>query len=316
MALRSILSRFRRAFESKTSSTGALSLQTRRFEDVQWISECIMPPCDYQSNSMVGEEDLEKHLSSIISQRVLTFFEMLEKGCRPGYALESRNSTLGTDAGDGLFATSTSKTIKPGEIVALYPGTVFYAEELDFFGGVQSIFQEDETSHFIVSNTDGILIDGLGKTLPLNHNSQGGFTLIPADGGDMDSVLMDFLARIETLKSKMVHRPHSSSTNSLGSFALAHKANHPPFGTPANVVPVSVNFDLHEMKMKRPHLLNYVPTSYALQTISDADLLSEHTICFVASRQICGGEEIWLDYRTSPGARPPWYHDAVRPPYM
>ena len=274
-----------------------------RAEDLAWLHKCLTG-----NVSAMEDEDMEDIVSELVMQRVLDMFETLRKSAPPRFALEAKTSGLGGIAGDGLYVTSAC--VQPGEIVALYPGTVFFAEELHFFGGVNSIFQVEDTSHFIVRNADGILIDGLGKTLRLNSGSG---ALAPSDGGDIEhSTQTELLERIERLKELGARR--KPATSALASaYAQAHKANHPPPGTPANVIPVPVDFDI--AALDRKGLCDFLPTNFALEPTAGDALLCEHSICFVASRTIAAGEEVWLDYRTDPDSRPPGFVDAARGPY-
>jgi len=234
-----------------------------------------------------------------------------------GFSLSVQPSNVGGDAGDGLFLARGAA--KPGDLVAIYPGTVFYAEDLEFFGGIEAIFPNvQEREHFILRG-DGILLDGQNKSLDFSQSFVN--AMMTSDGGDVESTLQQsMLERIEELtrgdpvKSNLGHL-HKNP------YALAHKANHPPSGQPANVIAVPVDFDLDLMKAKSPHLLPYLPTCNAVRLDSvekigqKISIASPSTVCFVASRNINAGEEILLDYATSPGSKPDWMATALRAKY-
>ena len=290
--------------------SGSDFMSAQRAVDIAWLHKCLTSPAGEDGNtSGMADKDLEDVVSQLVMQRTLEMFKMLRANTPPSFGLEARTSGLGSAAGDGLFVTA--RALQPGEIVALYPGTVFFAEELEFFGGVSGIFRDEETSHFIVRNADGVLIDGLGKTLPLKSGSG---ALAPSDGGDNEgSSITEMLDRIQHLTGHDgISRPCKSSSTA-NAYAMAHKANHPPPGTPANVIPVPVDFDLAMLKAEG--LCEFLPTSFALEPTAGESLLCEHSICFVASRTIRPEEEVWLDYRTNPDSRPQWYVDAERVPY-
>eukprot|EP00946_MAST-07B_sp_MAST-7B-sp1_P001615 g1615.t1 len=291
------LQRLPRLLQSR--STVSARLLREREEDVDHLNAVL-------NGASIKEdgEDVESVVSRIVTGHAIELFQMLQGNETPGFSLEVKTSSLGDAAGDGLFVTGA---VQPGEIVALYPGTVYFAEELAFFGGVNAIFQIHETTHFILRRADGILIDGLGKSLPLSC----GGVLAPSEDGDLE-----LLERIEELRERAPLMP-TNPPPLARAYALAHKANHPPQGTPANVIPVGVDFDVAECQ--KLGLSEFLPTTYALEYEQPAGdngkYLCEHTICFVASRTIAAGEEVWLDYRTSPDSRPPWFADAARPPY-
>ena len=315
-------------------------MAVHRKQDMHWLQRCLtnanaVKQSNDDDRNMSNQEDVEDIVSGIVRERALEMFEMLSRNITPGFMLKVKPSSIGKAAGDGLFVVAASDdstdewaikgtaAVQPGDIVALYPGTVFFKEELEFYGGVNAIFRVEETSHFIMRNADGILIDGLGKTLPLNNRLQettlsscvGTMSFVPSDGGDNENnQLTELLERIEWLKEHGRFRPppHSQHSKLARAYAMAHKANHPPPGTPANVIPVQVDFNVASLHNKG--LCEFLPTDWALQPTGHP-LICEHTICFVASREIHVGGEVWLDYRTSPGSRPPWFVDAVRLPY-
>ena len=295
------------------------AISQNRQEDLLWLFDCL---CIGDKSRFTGSKSAE--LLESVSECVRTLAEeMLENVAAVGetsstfeFSLSVQPSNVGGGAGDGLYVKGGAA--KPGDLVAMYPGTVFYAEDVEFFGGIEAIFpNEQEREHFILRG-DGILLDGQKKSLDFSQSDLNPMTT--SDGGDVEStVQQSMLERVEALTRG---NPVQMKTCDFAKnpFALAHKANHPPCGHPANVIAVPIDFDLGAMKRNSPHLLSYLPTFYALRLVDNktyqkTSIASPSTVCFVASRDIHSGEEIYLDYATSPDSKPEWMGQALRTEY-
>ena len=70
-----------------------------------------------------------------------------------GFTVERRPSSLGADVGDGIFVgKAKDKHVQPGQIVALYPGSIYQP--------YHSIFFQSIGNQFIFRCADGCMIDG------------------------------------------------------------------------------------------------------------------------------------------------------------
>ena len=179
------------------------------------------------------------------------------------------------------------------------------------------MFQEWELD-WLIHRADGVVIDGRGKTHALSAAAGG---LGSSDGGDTEghalAEVMEKLERLQKYGTRLdTEQPAQAGAgegdpcirhHSCNPYAIAHKANHPPPGVPANVIAVAIDYDFATMN---PALLQYIPTRHALLP----NVLSSEGIVFVASRTIEAGEEMYLDYATSEHSRPEWYTDAARDP--
>eukprot|EP00949_MAST-11_sp_MAST-11-sp1_P003934 g3934.t1 len=197
---------------------------------------------------------------------------------------------------DGLFLSSVTaahKMLQAGDAVALYPGTVFFAEELQFFGGTRTVFANEE---HIISRGDGVVIDGKESTLNMTTSAS---VLVESSGGDFsgDAISM-MLGRI--LERCRAQRPRRRQRPPKSPWAIAHFANHPPAGVHPNVIAVPIDWtDSADISQS--------PTHEGL-VLNDEDLIpSPHSVAFIASRDIVVGEEIFLDYKISAGTVPEWY---------
>ena len=344
---------------SRSTVTAArAAIAARRREDLRWLDTCL------HGESRDGNDEAEvlERVSATVLSHMLSLLEDVHRARDTGFVLETRPSLVGPDAGDGLFVAHGAA--EPGTAMTLYAGTAFFAETLDYFGGVQALWRVEETSHFIMCDSC-ILIDGLGKELP----PLAGGALSSSDGGSSSDTAAAFLEHLEAVRSNGVAAPPDraggcgsgsggnngalliaagrDSLPSLPSHALASMANHPPPGVPANVIAVPVELDLQETAVRCPHLLALWPTRHAWRggaqsaayrpdspgpfssnenehvtmtmtttTNKKKSLLCAHSVVFVCSRPIRAGEEVYLDYATSPASRPPWMVDAARPPFV
>ena len=137
------------------------AISQNRQEDLLWLFDCL---CIGDKSRFTGSKSAE--LLESVSECVRTLAEeMLENVAAVGetsstfeFSLSVQPSNVGGGAGDGLYVKGGAA--KPGDLVAMYPGTVFYAEDVEFFGGIEAIFpNEQEREHFILRG-DGILLDG------------------------------------------------------------------------------------------------------------------------------------------------------------
>ena len=322
--MRNFLGRVLGLSSSGTVTRASLrAISQNRHEDLLWLHACLGMGHHTNRRSNVAIDDILHSVSECVRTLAEDMFERVaavgdcNTAVDAGFSLSVQPSNVGGDAGDGLFMVRG--TAKPGDLVAIYPGSVFYAEDVDFFGGTEAIFPNvKEREHFILRG-DGILLDGQYKSLDFSQSFAG--AMMTSDGGDVESTVhQSMLERIEELTSGNPVKFNIGHLNK-NPFALAHKANHPPSGQPANVIAVPVDFDLDLMKTKSPHLLPYLPTCNAVRldsvdkTGQKISIASPSTVCFVASRIINAGEEIYLDYATSPGSRPDWMATAFRAKY-
>ena len=312
MSLRNIVNKIFRlgSQTTATSTTRTLSsIERRRQEDIQKLAALIPNPRnpsetspEHQTNTTTTTTTcIHERVSTHALQQTLHLLAQIQTNHTPDHQLSIQNSLVGDSSGDGLFLEKG--TLHPGSVVALYPGTALFHEEISFFGGVHHMFPEDEEMDWFIHRSDGVVIDGLGKTHELNAIGGGG-NMASSDGGDTEghalAEMMDKLTLLQTQGTSCM--PDQTLSNP---FAIAHKANHPPQGIPANVVAVAIDYCFSTMN---PQLFPYIPTRHAILP----NVLCEQGITFVASRVIEAGDEIYLDYATSKESRPEWYNDAVR----
>jgi hypothetical protein len=308
--VRNILNKLKSIVSSSSSSSPPISksvtaktnlIAVQRQKDIQKLAA-------HMGITEENESSMVEMVSNHVLKQTIHLLKDLHKNIKKDdnyhkhslFELCLSTSLVGPNSGDGLFLKYGGKKgrIDPGNIVAMYPGTSLYHEDLSFFGGIDKMFNEDEMNWFI-HRSDGVLIDGLGKTHELK--SQGG-TFSGSDGGDTEgSALSDIMNKMERLQ-EYGYRCAEVKENP---FAIAHKANHPPVGIPANVVAVPIDYNF---SLLPKDLLPYIPIRHGLFP----HILCENGITFVASRVIEEGDEIYLDYATSIESRPDWYTEAKR----
>ena len=308
--VRNILNKLKSVVSSSSSSSPPISksvtaktnlIAVQRQKDIQKLAA-------HMGITEENESSMVEMVSNHVLKQTIHLLKDLHKNIKKDdnyhkhslFELCLSTSLVGPNSGDGLFLKYGGKKgrIDPGNIVAMYPGTSLYHEDLSFFGGIDKMFNEDEMNWFI-HRSDGVLIDGLGKTHELK--SQAG-TFSGSDGGDTEgSALSDIMNKMERLQ-EYGYRCAEVKENP---FAIAHKANHPPVGARANVVAVAFDYKFDQMQQE---CLDSVPTRHALLP----KFLCPHGISFVASRHIGAGEEIYLDYSVSTETRPEWYVEAER----
>jgi hypothetical protein len=300
MRVRNIINQlFRRGSQQLTAAKCTPSLtELYRQEDLETLDAHLSTTTTTNNNNNL-DLDLDERVSTHVLQQTVQILAQLQSNRGCDHQLSVQDSLVGENSGDGLFLHKGTR--QPGNVVALYPGTAVYHEELAFFGGVHHMFQEEEMDWFI-HRADGVLIDGLGKTHALNAIGGGG-ALGSSDGGDVEggalAEVMEKLTRLQKHGTLCAQKPRANP------FASAHKANHPPEGVPANVVAVAIDYDFNAMDA---NLFPYIPIRHAILP----NVLCEHGIAFVASRVIEAGDEIYLDYATSEESRPVWYKEAAR----
>ena len=157
----------------------------KRLEDLLWLYDCICVDTNDSSKCLDQQNDV---LESVSARVQILGEEMLEQVATAdtsfNFTLSVLPSSAGCGAGDGLFIENGMARV--GDLVAFYPGTVFYAEDIDFFGGIDAIFpKEEEREHFILRG-DGVLLDGQKKVLDLSLSDVN--SLATSDGGDVESM--------------------------------------------------------------------------------------------------------------------------------
>ena len=85
-------------------------------------------------------------------KQTLHLLAQIQTNHTPDHQLSIQNSLVGDSSGDGLFLEKG--TLHPGSVVALYPGTALFHEEISFFGGVHHMFPEDEA----LSDKNGVYL--------------------------------------------------------------------------------------------------------------------------------------------------------------
>ena len=289
----------------KTPPLPSSSVAIRRHEDVQRLDAILSSKrLDARPNANAANE----RVSQRVLHQTLALLHKINSSVpseAPTFRLGVQDSLVGPNSGDGLFLASG--TLHPGDVAALYPGTALFHEDVAFFGGLQYMFSEKEMNWFI-HRSDGVVLDGLGKTFALNSLVT---SLESSSSGDTEghamSEIMDKFEKLQRSHAKLNTKLNTDSiiTRTTNPYAIAHKANHPPLNVPANVVAVAVDYDVKAMDS---HLLPLIPNIHALFPT----FYCTQGISFVASHTIHAGDEIYLDYATSLENRPDWYHEAER----
>ncbi|TDH65210.1 uncharacterized protein CCR75_001528 [Bremia lactucae] len=102
----------------------------------------------------------------------------------------------------------------------------------------------------------------------------------------------------------------NSSSNPRNPLAVAHKINHPPKGTPPNVIGFAFEFPC-EGPFSWKKYDELIPNSF-VQEPSRLSMLGKrtivHSLAFIATADIADGEELFLNYRYNPDRPlPEWY---------
>jgi len=164
-------------------------------------------------------------------------------------------------AGAGLFA---SQDLVAGTVVALFPGSVYFPEEVKQLGGGAEVF--DDTDYLIVRH-DGVFIDPLGSMIRVASDSGRESPLMPSSHSTM----------------------HHSN--------VAHYANHS--AQAANAVPWP--WDVTNWSMLPDHVLDCWPVWYAVHAKKEGSddgkiHLSPHGLALCAIGDVSRGDEIFFDY--------------------
>ena len=189
-----------------------------------------------------------------------------------GFSIHTRPSLI-PGAGDGVFVNGT---VRPGAVVALYPGVVYLRDYLQA-GDHEGLFGSEDDGAYTISRFDGTIINAdcplIGRHTPLavghivNHPSG-----IPAE----------------------------SSKNNLGSSKSEAKLFDKP-----NVMVFPINFPVESRKrgadvVLRPEWYSYIPNKYykppTIWSTEDAKNSYVQSLALIATREISDGE-LYLDYR-------------------
>lgn len=209
---------------------------------------------DVNSDKVIPDEEIHSQLKSL--------FERFDSpgGLQSFHKLEIAESTI-AGAGCGVFFTGND--LPKGQVVALYPGTVYLPYEAIFF---QSIY-----NRYIFKCADGVLIDGNNRGLSKTIYKS-------CEGRD----------RISHLPSADVTwlEPEPTVTVNIGQFV-----NNRSLSKPANVCYQEFDFPVDFDRALR----KYIPNVYYESKNFHRGM---RTVVLVSTRDISEGEELFSSYYT------------------
>ncbi len=195
-----------------------------------------------------------------------------------GFYLNLKNSKIDhPDSGKGVFLSCKyRKFILPGTVLGFYPG-IFYFDYMETAKG-----KLNDIKHYL-KRYDGSWLDPyqvipypyrFGLTLQEFHNEEEAASLL-AGGHEI------------TYKTIPI--------SYLNPLALAHKINHPPPDTPANVKLIDVNIPFSFFPND---FLRYLPNIFEGDFIKREKFFSKafRTVAIVALDEIKDEDELYLDY--------------------
>jgi len=187
-----------------------------------------------------------------------------------GFFIERRQSNI-KDGGRGVFVTDG--VIHEGEMVALYPGTVYYPMEPVFF---QSLFNP-----FILKCVDGVLIDG---------NNRGISKIIFRSCKTRDQIGSYSLCDTTWLTNTLVNP-----------LSVGQYVNNETLKYPANVVyqelDIPASFGVSNMKYI-PNINYNTPVFLQQEDIDIDSVILIRTVILRALRDISKDEELFSTYHT------------------
>jgi len=230
------------------------------------------------------------------------FFEILTEEI--GHSLELKDSTLEC-AGKGLFVTGS---VKKGSIVGYFPGVFFLREDLAIAGrGGEGVLDR------VLKMVGGG--EGKAETNVLDYLAvDPHFNIQGRSDGEGILDCRDFTPSITSVakidKSKL-QKQHIYHRNPI---ALAHFSNHDVVRQNAVAVPIDFprSSSGSEETFSRSLLRSFVPNSYWRPPSVLGGVMSRTTgmngVCLVATEDVAGGEEVFVDYKLrGEGLKPDWY---------
>lgn len=236
-------------------------------------------------------------------------------------------------AGDGLFIKDAARgEVPPGTLLAFYPGSVYLPHEVRWCGGDRALLDRagQPTSSHVIGRVGGVLIDGLwsGFEVPVTEYDLSAEAFQEAlevrmerEGVTSDKVRdaaqADLQAFCEGLRSGArrtnapVHAGMPERVRALNPLAVGEMINHPPNGSPANVMGWPVDLDL----VGRGN--EYIaPNTFALRPEGEQrpGAPSSYTVVMVAAQTLHPGDELYLDYGCEllePDEIPVWFAPAT-----
>jgi hypothetical protein len=189
-----------------------------------------------------------------------------------GFDLQVLKSNIDhPESGYGVF---TKGDILPGTVVALYPGTVYFANNLTS--------QVVENNEYMISRYDDVVIDGRSWDRKQEVATRQSLQL--------EHVLM---------KTKNLNRFRNP-------YAIGQYINHPPPGVLPNLMSYSYDFPIEFPS----DLESYIPYEYSSPPsflFKRAETIM-HSILLITTRKINLDEELFLNYRYNPtNPYPEWY---------
>jgi hypothetical protein len=197
-----------------------------------------------------------------------------------GFTLQTRKSRIEhEESGYGLFVDGV---VCPGTVVALYPGSVYFARQL-----TEEITRDND---YMISRYDGAVVDGRDwgeRAVELVQRSR---ALRLAGGADAD-----YTDQLKRFKNP---------------FALGNHINHPPPGEEPNVMACAFDFTASDENPRtlpeelQPFIPNNTPIDSLLYRQSG---LLQRAVVLIATRPL-KDEELLLNYRYNPAhPYPDWY---------
>jgi hypothetical protein len=229
------------------------------------------------SSSNRSVTDLEETRAYLNRNMPVTDVELFNPGAiirHPGgFDLQVRKSMIDhPESGYGVFHEG-EEPVLPGTILALYPGTVYFPDNL-----TQEIIHENE---YMISRYDDTVIDGRSWARKNEIATR-------------DSIQLE-LVGIKTASLERFRNP----------FGIGNYINHPAPGQEPNVMSYSYDFPAEFPEDLKP----FIPNEYhkAPSGLLKRSNVVMHSVLLIAKRKI-QNEEILLNYRFNPSnPYPSWY---------